>query len=143
MSPGGKATALNAVPCRPDWLLSDWPRGLLVPFVIESHCIRLAKPIEERLQRGEDGCGDADHRSDGDRDGASCPIGPVRHCQPRGESTNQLAEFSEELCRRRLEDLEGDLEIAGHQLAGTRVTPRRVTNGTMLRGYAEMADGAG
>ena len=40
-----------------------------------------------------------------------------------------------------LENLERDLEVAGHELPRAHVAPGGVTDGAPLRPHAEMADG--
>src|SRR6185503_10180815 len=83
---------------------------------------------------------ESDDGTDRDRDRAAGALRPIRHRQPRNEASDELAALGEQTTGGEVKDLERNLEVAGHQLPGVQITPRRIADGAAFRPHAEVAN---
>src|SRR5687768_12747218 len=68
-----------------------------VSVVVEGECIRFAQTVQHRFQRCEHWCGEADDRSERDRDRATRALGPVGHRESGDETPNHVTALTKKL----------------------------------------------
>src|SRR5204862_620868 len=114
-----------------------------VAFVIERQTIGLAPGVQRALERPKHRGGESHNWTKGHVDRAPSAFRPVGHREAGDEAANELAAFREELAGRGVQNIEGDLEVAGHELAGDNIAPCGVTESSALGPHAEVPDGGG
>src|SRR4051812_37004727 len=93
-----------------------------VSFGFECQPVCLTKPFHHGLERREHRCRQSNDGSDRNADRPSRSFWPIRHRQAGDQSTNHLPTLEQQLIRRSVQRLEGDLEIARHELP-CRISP--------------------